>query len=74
MRDDIGHRRVVARMPIVGQEAIAQLGQLGDRGRWRFGRGTLALTIVIVGALTYFPLLSLGPYVEQLLMNAGKVF
>src|SRR5581483_7612131 len=32
--------------------SIAQLGQLGDRGRWRFGRGTLAATIVIVGALT----------------------
>jgi hypothetical protein len=32
--------------------SIAQLGQLEDRGRWRFGRGTLALTIVIVGALT----------------------
>jgi Amino acid permease len=32
--------------------SIAQLGQLDDRGRWQFGRGTLALTIVIVGALT----------------------
>jgi len=32
--------------------SIAQLGQLGDRGRWRFGRGTLAATIVIVGSLT----------------------
>jgi K+-transporting ATPase ATPase A chain len=30
--------------------------------------------ILIVGALTYFPVLSLGPYVEHLLMNAGKVF
>jgi len=30
--------------------------------------------ILIVGALTYFPLLSLGPYVEQFLMKAGKVF
>ncbi|MBV8546789.1 MAG: potassium-transporting ATPase subunit KdpA, partial [Acidobacteria bacterium] len=30
--------------------------------------------VVIVGALTYFPVLSLGPYVEHLLMNAGKVF
>ncbi len=30
--------------------------------------------ILIVGALTYFPVLSLGPYVEQFLMNAGKVF
>ena len=32
--------------------SIAQLGQLDDRGRARFGRGTLALTIVIVGGLT----------------------
>ena len=32
--------------------SIAQLGQLDNRGRSRFGRGTLALTIVIVGVLT----------------------
>jgi hypothetical protein len=32
--------------------SIAQLGQLDNRGRRRFGRGTLALTIVIVGGLT----------------------
>jgi hypothetical protein len=32
--------------------SIAQLGQLGNRARRRFGRGTLALTIVIVGGLT----------------------
>jgi hypothetical protein len=32
--------------------AIAQLGQLDDRDRRRFGRGTLALTVGIVGALT----------------------
>jgi K+-transporting ATPase ATPase A chain len=30
--------------------------------------------IVIVGALTFFPALSLGPIVEQLLQNAGKAF
>jgi K+-transporting ATPase ATPase A chain len=30
--------------------------------------------ILIVGALTFFPALSLGPIVEHLLMNAGKVF
>jgi potassium-transporting ATPase potassium-binding subunit len=30
--------------------------------------------IVIVGALTYFPVLSLGPYVEHFLTGAGKVF
>jgi hypothetical protein len=32
--------------------SIAQLGQLDNRGRWRFGRGTLGLTILIVGVLT----------------------
>jgi len=30
--------------------------------------------IVIVGALTFFPVLSLGPIVEHLLMQAGRVF
>ncbi|MDE3053704.1 MAG: potassium-transporting ATPase subunit KdpA [Gemmatimonadota bacterium] len=30
--------------------------------------------IVIVGALTFFPALSLGPIVEQLLMHAGRLF
>jgi K+-transporting ATPase ATPase A chain len=30
--------------------------------------------IVIVGALTFFPALSLGPIVEHLLMAKGQVF
>ncbi len=30
--------------------------------------------IVIVGALTFFPVLSLGPILEHLLLHAGKVF
>ena len=30
--------------------------------------------VIIVGALTYFPALSLGPIVEELLQHAGKVF
>jgi len=34
----------------------------------------LTATVVIVGALTFFPALSLGPVLEHLLMNAGKVF
>jgi hypothetical protein len=42
--------------------AIAQLGQLGDRDRRRFARGTLALTIGIVGVLT----LSLAALAEHL--------
>ena len=34
----------------------------------------LVSTILIVGALTFFPALSLGPILEHLLMQAGKVF
>jgi K+-transporting ATPase ATPase A chain len=37
---------------------------------------TVLLTgvIVIVGALTFFPVLSLGPVLEHLLLHAGKTF
>jgi potassium-transporting ATPase potassium-binding subunit len=34
----------------------------------------LVSVILIVGALTFFPALSLGPILEQLLVNAGKAF
>jgi K+-transporting ATPase ATPase A chain len=34
----------------------------------------LVSVIVIVGALTFFPALSLGPVLEHLLMMAGKTF
>ena len=30
--------------------------------------------ILILGALTFFPALSLGPILEHLLLNAGKAF
>jgi potassium-transporting ATPase potassium-binding subunit len=36
--------------------------------------GLVIGVILIVGALTFFPALALGPIVEQLLMLAGKVF
>jgi K+-transporting ATPase ATPase A chain len=36
--------------------------------------GLLVSTILIVSALTFFPALSLGPILEHLLMQAGKVF
>ncbi len=36
--------------------------------------GLLVGVILIVGALTYFPALSLGPIVEQYMVWAGKVF
>jgi K+-transporting ATPase ATPase A chain len=34
----------------------------------------LVSTVVIVGALTFFPALSLGPILEHLLMLAGRSF
>ena len=36
--------------------------------------GLLVGVALIVGALTYFPAYSLGPIVEQFIMNAGKLF
>jgi K+-transporting ATPase ATPase A chain len=36
--------------------------------------GLLVSVVLIVGALTFFPALSLGPILEHLLMHAGKVF
>jgi K+-transporting ATPase ATPase A chain len=36
--------------------------------------GLLVATVVVVGALTFFPALSLGPIVEHFLMHQGEVF
>ena len=36
--------------------------------------GVLIGVIIIVGALTYFPVLALGPIVEQFQMHAGRLF
>jgi K+-transporting ATPase ATPase A chain len=36
--------------------------------------GLLVSVVLIVGALTFFPALSLGPIVEHLMMLSGKVF
>ena len=36
--------------------------------------GLLVGVVVIVGALTYFPGVSLGPVVEHFLMHSGKTF
>ena len=36
--------------------------------------GLLIGTVLIVGALTYFPALSLGPIVEHYLMHSGRIF
>jgi K+-transporting ATPase ATPase A chain len=34
----------------------------------------LVSVIIVVGALTFFPALSLGPILEHLQMHAGKTF
>jgi K+-transporting ATPase ATPase A chain len=80
----IGLSTLVGRfLTIVPMLAIA--GSLGGKKRVPPSSGTfpvttplfsavLASVIVIVGALTFFPALSLGPIVEHLLMNQGQVF
>ena len=68
---------------IVPMLAIA--GSLGRKKRVPPSSGTFPVTtplfsallvgvIVIVGALTFFPALSLGPVVEHFMMHAGQVF
>jgi potassium-transporting ATPase potassium-binding subunit len=70
-------------MMIIPMLAIA--GKLASKKRVPPSLGTFPVTtplfttllvsvIVIVGALTFFPALSLGPIVEHLLMNAGTTF
>jgi K+-transporting ATPase ATPase A chain len=31
-------------------------------------------TVIVIGALTFFPALSLGPIVEHFLMHEGRLF
>jgi K+-transporting ATPase ATPase A chain len=68
---------IVAALAIVGRLASKKTvepsaGTLPTHG-WTFG---LSLTgvIVIVAALTFFPVLCLGPIIEQGLMTAGRAF
>jgi K+-transporting ATPase ATPase A chain len=36
--------------------------------------GVLVTAVIVVGALTFFPALSLGPIVEHFLMGEGRLF
>jgi potassium-transporting ATPase potassium-binding subunit len=68
---------IAAALAIVGRLASektveASAGTLPTHG-WTFGL-TLAGVILIVAALTFFPVLCLGPIVEHGLMLAGRVF
>jgi K+-transporting ATPase ATPase A chain len=64
---------------------LAIAGNLAKKKTVPFSAGTFPVTtplfslllvsvIVIVGALTFFPALSLGPVLEHLLLTAGKAF
>jgi potassium-transporting ATPase potassium-binding subunit len=64
---------------------LALAGFLAERKAVAESAGTFPVTtplfvvllvgvIVIVGALTFFPALSLGPVVEHLLLQAGRLF
>jgi K+-transporting ATPase ATPase A chain len=80
----IGFATLIGRFfMIVPMLAIA--GSLGRKKRVPASSGTFPVTtplfatllvsvILIVGALTFFPALSLGPIVEHLLMQHGQVF
>ena len=80
----IGVSTLIGRfLMIVPMLAIA--GSLGRKKRLPASSGTFPVTtplfsavlvtvVVILGALTFFPALSLGPIVEHLLMNQGQVF
>ncbi|HEX9044191.1 MAG TPA: potassium-transporting ATPase subunit KdpA [Candidatus Limnocylindrales bacterium] len=64
---------------------LALAGSMAGKRRIAASLGTFPTTgvlwsvlligvVIIVGALTFFPALSLGPIVEQLLLNAGRTF
>ena len=53
------------------QEARAAVARARSRSRRRCSRRCSSASIVIVGALTFFPALSLGPIVEHFLMTNG---
>jgi K+-transporting ATPase ATPase A chain len=64
---------------------LALAGSMAGKRRVAASLGTFPTTgvlwtllligvVIIVGALTFFPALSLGPIAEQLLQNGGKVF
>ena len=65
--------------------AVAAAGSLAGKKRVPVTSGTLpthgplfvsllVATVIVIGALTFFPAVSLGPIVEHFLMRQGKLF
>jgi potassium-transporting ATPase potassium-binding subunit len=80
----IGIAMLIGRFMVI-VPTLALAGNLGRKKITPPSLGTFPVTtplftallcsvILIVGALTFFPVLSLGPIVEHLLMAAGKTF
>jgi K+-transporting ATPase ATPase A chain len=80
----IGIAMLIGRFMVI-VPTLALAGNLGRKKITPPSLGTFPVTtplftallcsvILIVGALTFFPVLSLGPVVEHLLMTAGKTF
>jgi K+-transporting ATPase ATPase A chain len=57
---------------MVGKKAVEPGPGTFPTDGWLFA-GLLVAVIVVVGALTYFPALTLGPILEHVLAGAGKV-
>ncbi len=68
---------IIPALSIAGSMAAKKISPPGPgtfpTTNWLFV-ALLASIVLIVGALTFFPVLSLGPIVEQLLMLQGKTF
>ena len=68
------------RVALIGSDAATFKNRGGSAGITPFPVTTplfttlLVSVVLIVGALTFFPALSLGPIVEHLLMQAGQTF
>jgi K+-transporting ATPase ATPase A chain len=80
----LGFGMLIGRFAVI-IPALAIAGNLAQKKATAVSAGTFSINnatfavllisvILIVGALTFFPALSLGPIVEHFLMNAGRVF
>jgi K+-transporting ATPase ATPase A chain len=68
---------IIPVLAIAGNMAAKKIIPAGPgtfQTRGLFFAGVLIGIILIVGALTFFPALALGPIIEHMLMNIGKTF
>ena len=84
LRSTLGIAMLIGRFLII-VPLLAAAGSLASKRKVPSSAGTfpthgplfvtlIAGTVVIVGALTFFPVLSLGPIVEHFLMHQVRVF